>query len=45
MVLWSPLGIADVLAAFVGKCKAIYPYMAANVSMWKDTVAHLDVVI
>jgi len=26
-------------------CKAVYPYMAAYVSIWKDTVAHVDVVI
>ena len=29
----------------VPHCKAVYPYMAAYVSIWKDTVAHVDVVI
>jgi len=28
-----------------GPSKAVYPYMAAYVSIWKDTVAHVDVVI
>jgi len=30
---------------FSTRCKAVYPYMAAYVSIWKDTVAHVDVVI
>jgi len=26
-------------------CKAVYPYMAAYVSIWKNTVAQVDVVM
>jgi len=29
----------------ISQGKAVYPYMAAYVSIWKDTVAHVDVVI
>jgi len=49
MILYARSAMLDRLEnkdqQFVAQCEAVHPYMAAYVSIWKDTVAHVDVVI